>query len=98
MPDAPGTRSALVGTVSRKGVEPAHGRPGRPEQGGCGAGNNAATGRCGEICCFHERAANPFPETPCTGGFPVKPIILGKIIGFGVSDFNEIGHRPKSRF
>ena len=53
---------------------------------------------CSETCCFHERASNPFPETLCTGGFSVKPIILGKIIGFGVSDFNEIGHRPKSRF
>jgi hypothetical protein len=43
-------------------------------------------------------AAKSFFETLYASGFPVKPIILGKIIGFGVSDFNEIGHRPKSRF
>ena len=59
---------------------------------------------CGETCCFYESAARqhqtskPFSEPPYAVGFPVKPIILGKIIGFGVSDFNEIGHRPKSRF
>ena len=44
--------------------------------------------------CFRERAENkgtwpinPLPETPYASGFPVKPIILGKIIGFG-------GERP----
>ena len=47
---------------------------------------------------FRERAAKLFPETPYAGGFPVKPIILGKIIGFGLNDFSGIGKRPKSRF
>jgi hypothetical protein len=48
--------------------------------------------------CFRERAENkgtwpinPLPETPYASGFPVKPIILGKIIGFGVNGFNERG-------
>ena len=46
---------------------------------------------CGETCCFHEIASKPFSETPYTRGFPVKPIILGKIIGFGLNDFNGTG-------
>jgi hypothetical protein len=40
------------------------------------------------------RPVKPFPETPYASGFPVKPIILGKIIGFGLSGFQETGAAP----
>jgi hypothetical protein len=35
------------------------------------------------------RPVRSFYETPYASGFPVKPIILGKIIGFGLNDFND---------
>ena len=43
---------------------------------------------CGETCYFHERASKPFYEALYARGFLVKPIILGKIIGFGVNGFS----------
>jgi len=64
---------------------------------GLPAPTGSEVGLCGETCPFHEKAANPLPEPPYANGFPVKPIILGKIIGFGLNDFSKIGPRPKSR-